>query len=139
MKKETILKSVMLLLVMTMAMGVKAQTHWNYSYDNTGNRTLRVVTTGSSARQKAASASLIDDGKVTAIFVNNRKSIKVETLSYSSSDVADAYIYDLSGIQLMSKRIEAEITTLDLEKLRKGTYILTIELNGETRSCKFNK
>lgn len=139
MKKKTIMKSVLLTLLLSASVSAKAQTYWQYSYDNTGNRTQRVVTTGTPARKKTSTAKLIDDEKVTAIMINNRNGIKVEILSYSSSDMAEVSVYDLSGTQLISKRIESEVTTLDFEKLRKGTYILAIELNGETKSCKFNK
>lgn len=139
MKKKTIMKSALLALMTSATISVKAQTNWQYSYDNTGNRTQRVVTTGTPARKKNSTAKLIDDEKVTAIMINNRNGIKVEVLGYNSSDMAEAFVYNLSGMQLISKRIESEITTLNLGKLRRGTYILALELNGETKNCKFNK
>lgn len=140
MKKETILKSVMLAFMAMSAANVCGQTTWEYRYDDTGNRTQRVVNTGAKARQRAASPNnLINDEKVSAAIDANRNNIKVEVLSLKSSDEAEVAIYDLSGIQILSKRIESEITTLNLGKLRKGTYILSIVLNDETKSCKFNK
>lgn len=140
MKKETILKSVILAFMAMSATNVCGQTTWVYSYDSTGNRTQRVVNTGAKARQRAASPNnLINDEKVSAAIDANRNNIKVEILSLKSSDEAEVAIYDLSGIQILSKRIESEITTLNLGKLRKGTYILSIVLNDETKSCKFNK
>lgn len=140
MKKETTLKSVMLVFMAISAANVCGQTTWVYSYDGNGNRTQRVVNTGAKARQRAASPNnLINDEKVSAAIDANRNNIKVEVLSLKSSDEAEVAIYDLSGIQILSKRIESEITTLNLGKLRKGTYILSIVLNDETKSCKFNK
>ena len=140
MKKETILKSLMLVFMAMSAANVCGQTTWVYSYDNTGNRTQRVVNTGAKARQRSASPNnLINDEKVSATIDANRNNTKVEILSLKSNDEAEVAIYDLSGILLLSRRIESEVTTLNLGKLRKGTYILSIALNGETKSCKFNK
>lgn len=139
MKKKIVMRSVILLYLTMKTISVSGQTTWQYTYDNTGNRTQRVVTTGTPARKKNSTAKLIDDEKVTAIMINNRNGIKVEVLGYNSSDMAEAFVYNLSGMQLISKRIESEITTLNLGKLRRGTYILALELNGETKNCKFNK
>lgn len=140
MKKEMILKSVMLAFMAMSAINVCGQTTWVYSYDNAGNRTQRVVNTGAKARQRAASPNnLLSDEKISATIDANRNTIKIEILSLKSNDEAEVAIYDLSGILLLSRRIESEITTMNLGKLRKGTYILSIVLNGETKSCKFNK
>lgn len=141
MKKETILKLIMLALMVMLAANVSGQTTWVYSYDNVGNRTQRVVNTGSKARQRSAATpnNLLNDEKISATIDANRNNIKVEILSLKSSDEAEAAIYDLSGIQILTRRIESEITTLNLGKFRKGTYILSVILNSETKSCKFNK
>lgn len=141
MKKETILKSVMLAFMAMSATSVCGQTTWVYSYDNVGNRTQRVVNTGSKARQRSAATpyNLLNDEKISATIDANRNNIKVEILSLKSNDEAEATIYYLSGVQILTRRIESEITTLNLGKFRKGTYILSVILNGETKSCKFNK
>lgn len=141
MKNKTILKSVMLAFMAMSAMNVWGQTTWVYSYDNAGNRTQRVVNTGAKARQRAATLpnNLLNDEKISATIDANRNNIKVEIISLKNSDEVEATIYDLSGIHVISRRIESEITTLNLGKLRKGTYILSIVMNGETKSCKFNK
>ena len=141
MKNKTILKSVMLAFMAMSAMNVCGQTTWVYSYDNTGNRTQRVVNTGAKARQRAATSpsNLLNDEKISATIDANRNNIKVEILSLKNTDEAEVAIYDLSGIQMLSHRIESELTTLNLGKLQKGTYILSIVLNGESKSCKFNK
>lgn len=52
MKKETILKSVILAFMAMSATNVCGQTTWVYSYDSTGNRTQRVVNNGAKARQR---------------------------------------------------------------------------------------
>lgn len=141
MKKQTILKSVMLALMVMSVGSVCGQTTWVYSYDNTGNRTQRVVNTGAKARQRTAATpnNLLNDEKISANIDANRNNIKVEILGLKSSDEAEAAIYDLSGAQILTRNIGSEITTLNLGKLRKGTYILSVILNGDTKSCKFNK
>lgn len=140
MKKETILKSVILAFMAMSATNVCGQTTWVYSYDSTGNRTQRVVNTGAKARQRTESPNnLLNDEKISATIDGNRNNIKIEILSLKTTDEAEVAIYDLSGIQVLSRRIESEITTLNLGKIRKGTYILSIGLNGETKNCKFNK
>ena len=79
MKNKTILKSVMLAFMAMSAMNVCGQTTWVYSYDNTGNRTQRVVNTGAKARQRAATSpsNLLNDEKISATIDANRKIIKV--------------------------------------------------------------
>ena len=67
MKKEMILKSVMLAFIAMSAVNVCGQTTWVYSYDDTGNRTQRVVDTGAKARQRAASPNnLINSREIVA-------------------------------------------------------------------------
>jgi len=139
MKKETIVKSALLSLMMMVATGAKAQTKWKYSYDNAGNRVMRQITTNASARQKTSATTLINEEKVNATSDIGRNNIKVQILSLKSTDIAEAAVYDLAGKRLLSQQIESEVSNINLRTLNRGTYILTIVLNGETNSCKFNK
>ena len=83
MKKKTMMKSILLTFMMTLTVGVSAQTTWVYTYDAVGNRTQRTVT-GSKARQKSTTTSinLIDDEKVKAVMDPSLKKLKIETLSF---------------------------------------------------------
>jgi hypothetical protein len=110
MKKETILKSMMLAFMAMSAANVCGQTTWVYSYDNTGNRTQRVVNTGAKARQRAAASpnNLLSDEKISATIDGNRNNIKIEILGLKTTDVAEVAIYDLSGIQVFSDGMERE-------------------------------
>lgn len=140
MKKKTIVKSALLsLMMMVVATGAKAQTKWKYSYDNAGNRVMRQITTNASARLKTSATTLINDEKVIATSDIGRNNIKVQILSLKSTDIAEAAVYDLTGKRLLSQQIESEVSNISLRTLNRGTYILTIVLNGETNSCKFNK
>ena len=63
------MKTILLAFMMTMTVGVSAQTTWVYTYDAVGNRTQRTVNTGSKARQKSTvtSVNLIDDERIKAV------------------------------------------------------------------------
>ena len=137
MKKKTMMKSILLTFMMTLTVGVSAQTTWVYTYDAVGNRTQRTVT-GSKARQKSTTTSinLIDDEKVKAVMDPGLKKLKIETLSIVNSSI---FIYDMTGKELFSKVSETESVQIDLSSLRRGTYILTIEFEGEKKSVKFNR
>ena len=137
MKKKTMMKSILLTFMMTLTVGVSAQTTWVYTYDAVGNRTQRTVT-GSKARQKSTTTSinLIDDEKVKAVMDPSLKKLKIETLSIVNSSVS---IYDMTGKELFSKVSDTESVQIDLSSLRRGTYILTIEFEGEKKSVKFNR
>ena len=139
MEIETIIKSAVLGCLIMFAVNLNGQTKWVYTYDNVGNRIQRVINTGAKARKQATANSLLDDGKIRAVNDVNRNIIKVEILPFSSYDIAEVTIYNLSGIQMLSHSIDSETTVLNLGKLQKGTYILNIILNGETKSCKFSK
>lgn len=137
MKKETILKPMMLAILMMLALGANAQTKWRYTYDAKGNLTQRTITTGSSAREKSSSSiDLFPDGKIKAILEGGHNRLKIETLGYQNADII---IYDLSGMEMISRHANSEITTIDLNILRRGTYILTVEVDNEKKTCKFNK
>lgn len=137
-KKTAILKSVLLALSMVSATSASAQTKWKYTYDATGNRTQRTITTGSSARQMTASSAvnLFPDGNVKAVLDGGRNRLKIETLGYQNADI---FIFDLSGRELISRHADSETTTIDINKLRHGTYVLSVELDNEKKTCKFNK
>ena len=64
------------------------------------------------------------------------KKLKIETLSIVNSSI---FIYDMTGKELFSKVSETESVQIDLSSLRRGTYILTIEFEGEKKSVKFNR
>lgn len=140
MKKESMMKSSLLsLIMMVVVTGVEAQTKWKYSYDNAGNRVMRQVTTSASARQGSSATTLINDEKVNATSDLSRNNIKVQILCLNKTDIAEAVIYDLAGKRLLSQEIESEVSNINLRTLNRGTYILTIVLNGQMNSCKFNK
>ena len=131
--------SLLSLIMMVVVTGVEAQTKWKYSYDNAGNRVMRQVTTSASARQGSSATTLINDEKVNATSDLSRNNIKVQILCLNKTDIAEAVIYDLAGKRLLSQEIESEVSNINLRTLKRGTYILTIVLNGEMNSCKFNK
>lgn len=137
-RKTAILKSVLLALSMVSATSADAQTKWKYTYDSTGNRTQRTITTGSPARQMTASSAvnLFPDGNVKAILDGGCNRLKIVTIGKPDAVIA---IFDLSGRELISRHADSETTTIDINKLRHGTYVLSVELDNEKKTCKFNK
>lgn len=136
MKKSIFKKPVLLLLLTTAAPSAQAQT-WKYTYDAAGNRTARQVVS-KPAKTRSVSDNLFTDEDVSATLDGGRGKMKVEILKDQLHD-ADITIYDLSGKEVLYRRMGSEVIMLDLSQLRRGTYILTIDQNGEKKSCKFNK
>lgn len=127
----------MVTLLAITSVSANAQTEWVYSYDATGNRTQRTVNTGPLARKKESSTkNLLSDSKINAILDSEHNRLKIETLGSIGADIA---IYDLSGRELVSTRVVDKITNIDLSSMRRGTYILTVEIDNEKKTCKFNK
>ena len=137
MNKKEVMKSILLAFMMTMSVGASAQTTWVYTYDAVGNRTQRTVNTGSEARKKstATSINLIEDEKIKVVMDSDHRKLKVETLGIGSVSII---IYDLTGREVFSRNADTEIVQIDLTSLRRGTYILAIEIEGEKKSVKFN-
>ena len=138
MKKKAMMKTILLAFMMTMTVGVSAQTTWVYTYDAVGNRTQRTVNTGSEARKKstATSINLIEDEKIKVVMDSDHRKLKVETLGIGNASI---FIYDLAGKEVFSRNANSESVQIDLSSLRRGTYILAIEIEGEKKSVKFNR
>lgn len=135
--KKVITKSVMLSLFVMMAVNGQAQTHWAYSYDATGNRTQRTITSGSTTRKKTAPIKdLFNDDDIRAQLNENHSKLMIETLGCNNVEIT---IYDLTGKEMIFRRSESEVTLIDIAQLRRGTYLLSVEINAEKRSCKFTK
>lgn len=130
-------KALVMLLMTASVENANAQAEWNYSYDATGNRTQRTVNNGSSARKKASSnKNLFEDGRINAILDREHNKLKIETLGNSDASVS---IFDLSGKELISIVSTSEVYVIDLGDISRGTYILTVEIDNEKKTCKFNK
>jgi hypothetical protein len=39
-------------------------------------------------------------------------------------------LFDISGKQLISKKVEGEVTTMDVQNLKPGVYIIQVPVNG---------
>jgi len=137
MKKKTL--SLLLLIV---ASSANAQTGFFYGYDATGNRTYRLasfVRSNNMTRALTDTTMLQTNSKVNVQFSQDYRLVKVEIACWDEKMQADAVVYDLTGKEIFSERINTSVTTIDLSKLRKGTFILSLCLNGEFWNRKFNK
>lgn len=137
MRGNKLTRIVVMLIMTTSSVNSNAQTEWNYSYDATGNRTQRVVSTVSASRKKESSnKTLFADGRINAILDVEHNRLKIETLGISGASVS---IFDLAGREHISIGSADELIVIDLSGIRRGTYILAVEIENEKKTCKFNK
>lgn len=135
-------KILSLLLLMAATTSANAQNYLMYGYDAVGNRIYRLTATVRSKKQTRAmtdSASLTNDNRIHALFDKNNTTAKVEIASWDNSMQCNVSVFDLTGKELISEKIVSPITSIDLSRLWKGTYILSVSLNGEIWNRKFNR
>lgn len=131
-----------LLLLIAATTRANAQNLLMYGYDALGNRIYRLTATVRSKKQTRAmtdSASLTNGNRIHALFDKNNTTAKVEIASWDNSMLCNVSVFDLTGKELVSEKIVSSVTSIDLSRLWKGTYILSVTINGEVWNRKFNK
>lgn len=114
-----------------------AQTKWNYSYDSTGNRIARIITSGVFTRAAGkAHQNLFSGHDITATLNENHNQLKIEYLKSTGFNIT---VYDLSGKELLSYKANSRIQFIDISTIRRGLYILKVESDEMTKTCKFRK
>lgn len=137
MKRKLIILVSLVITMIATPQSVYAQ-KWKYTYDANGNRTSRQVV-NQSAKARAASNNLFADKNISATIDARHDNLKVECLQRVKYQNVEATIYDLSGHEVLSYRMDSEVMAIDISQLRRGTYILTVDQDGEKKTCKFNK
>lgn len=128
---------VMTVCALSASSEVTAQTKWRYSYDSAGNRIARIVTSSTFARATDEThQNLFSDRDISATMNENHNQLKIE---YHKSVKFNVTIYDLSGRELLSCTADSQIQQIDISMMRRGLYILKVETDGISRSCKFRK
>lgn len=126
-----------MLIVTTSAITSNAQTAWNYTYDSTGNRTQRVISTVSPARRNVSSnKSLSEHGRFNAFLDVENNKLRIVALGSSGANVS---IFDLAGREQISIASAEEVIVVDISGLCRGTYILSVEIDKEKKTYKFSK
>ena len=131
-----------LLLFIAVTTKANAQNWLSYSYDAAGNRIYRLTATIRANRQTRAMAdsiSIAGDSKFQVKFDKGNTIVKIEITSWDDSMQGNISIYDLTGREIHSVSMSSQVSTIDLSRLGRGTYILSVSLNGETWNRKFNK
>lgn len=119
-----------------------AQNYLMYGYDAVGNRIYRLTANIREKRQTRGmtdSVSVVNNNRIKVLFDKNNATAKIEIANWDISMSGDVSVHDLTGKEFISVSIASPATTIDLSRLWKGTYILSVSLNGETWSRKFNK
>ena len=135
-------KVLSLLLLMAVTTRANAQNYLMYGYDAVGNRTYRLTANLRGKRQTRAMADSVSQAhsnRLHVLFSKDNTMVKIEITSWDISMQCDVSVHDLTGKELISESIVSPATTIDLSRLWKGTYILSVSLNGETWNRKFNK
>ena len=141
---QIIMKKIVLPLLLLIAATTRAnaQNLLMYGYDALGNRIYRLTATLRSKKQTRAmtdSASLTNGNRIHALFDKNNTTAKVEIASWDNSMLCNVSVFDLTGKELVSEKIVSSVTSIDLSRLWKGTYILSVTINGEVWNRKFNR
>lgn len=112
----------------------------SYSYDSSGNRTVReIIYSEVNEREPDKTVDYIDklhghDIKISPNPIRGQLAVWVEGLA--DSDKCQFHLYSISGILRMSSAITAETTYIDMSPIERGNYILLITLNGRQSTWK---
>ena len=135
-------KQNLVLLTAILALPLYAQNRLCYTYDATGNRIYRLATTLRSnemTRSVNDSISLLSETRSDIQLSQTISKLKVEIMNWDKGTQANITVYDMSGREMFSEFVISGVTFIDISRLSRGTYILSLCLNGETTSRKFNK
>lgn len=137
------MKKTILLLLLTLGASSTYSQNWlSYSYDATGNRIYRQTAT---IRAKKMTRSLTDSlsavgyDKYQVSFDDNNFKVKIGIANWTKTMQGNICVYDLAGRELYSESIATAVTTIDLSRLEKGTFILCVSIDGEKWTRKFSK
>jgi hypothetical protein len=148
---EKSMKKIVFLFILAFSTVMQGQTTFRYSYDDRGNRCKReiVLPTTRSAQVKDSG----DETETGTDFFTESLAQHTVTiypnptqgeLSIAITDTehlrsGSITLYGLQGKMLIEKTIEGERTRLDLTPYLQGTYLLLLNLDGETSSWKIIK
>lgn len=143
MKKETILKSMMLAFMMMSATGAHAQTMIYYTYDACGNRVSRsttiMLTRSATMEQETVSETL---NPVKKVYIKQHPTIDrviINVDGWTSETVASISIYNISGYRQYQGSIKQAVTEIDLTTYAPGNYILQVTTDDNKYTWKIIK
>lgn len=132
----------LLILAIILTLQFNAQNWLCYGYDTSGNRIYRIAATiraNEMTRSVNDSLSLLPGVNNNIQLSQTVSKLKVEIENWEKTAQAFITIYDLLGREMYSESVISEVTFIDISKLNRGTYILSVCLNGDLTNRKFKK
>lgn len=150
-----ILRLILIVCITTFASRLDGQVVIHFDYDNSGNRTGRQLTANpvksGSYEFPVKDSGDIPDNEIKedqekleeirpVIYPNpNNGILKIEGLSIPSGMEANIWLYDLSGVALISKNESGNTFDLNINHLADGLYILRIRIGEKLFDWKIIK
>lgn len=150
-----ILRLILIVCITTFASKLNGQFVMHFDYDNSGNRTGRQLTANpvksGSIEFPAKDSGDIPDTEIKegqekleeirpVIYPNpNNGILKIEGLSIPSGMEVNIWLYDLSGVALISKNESRNSFDLNINHLADGLYILRIRIGEKLFDWKIIK
>lgn len=143
MKKETIMKSMMLAFMAMSATGVNAQTMIYYTYDACGNRVSRSTTimqTRSATMEQETISETLNPGK--KVYIKQHPTIDrviINIDGWTSETLASISIHNTSGYRRYLGSLKQAVTEIDLSTYASGNYILQVTVENKKYTWKIIK
>lgn len=138
-------KQLLISLFLSGSLCLFSQNKLTYEYDNSGNRTQRVIPLKSVRNTDEPTTKIqpiIDQSiaKTIKIYPNPTKGrLTIEIMDYLESISGNITIHDLQGRLILTEKITTNNTNLDISDRPSGAYILNIQIDGEISNWKIIK
>jgi hypothetical protein len=150
-----ILRFILIVCITTFASKLNGQVVIHFDYDNSGNRTGRQLTVNT-VKSGSIEFPVKDSGDIPdteikegqekleeirpIIYPNpNNGILKIEGLSIPSGMEVNIWLYDLSGVAIISKNESRNAFDLNINHLADGLYILRIRIGEKLFDWKIIK
>lgn len=139
-------KIILLTTSLLFAIAIRGQQQLSYAYDAAGNRTSRTIvlaTRSANATINKPDSVFFEEklaDKQLKIYPNPVQSqLTIEVEGFEPGMQGEFSLFNITGGMLIRRRITGSNTYLDMSRYTKGTYILNIQLRGQTTSWKVIK
>ena len=152
MKNNFFLLAIVTFLFIAAALESLAQTTVYFSYDDTGNRTLRSISVpAANLVEKSAIIDTINFAKqhvfddklgdqLIKIYPNpTHGKLKVDIIGYDLTQATAINVYNISGSLILQRKPAKETEDIDLTGYPNSTYIMRIIINGKVSEWKIIK
>lgn len=124
-----------------------SQTNISFSYDNSGNRTERVINMSKSALipgtfgEKTEKELADEIGEMTVTIYPNPTTgrIKIEIAPFEKNSTGSIGVYDMNGRLVLRQEYLSPEIAVDISNVQNGIYFLKLTFNGRTLEWKIVK